>query len=123
MHSGADSSVQKFSVNSINRYTGGERDFRMYQNLPRTAGSRGDAQTATTCVPFSYVNGVLDRDRETSVGMLEHDIIKENPTHPPRSAAPGVPRRQYHFLHGQKWVHDANAESLESPYGNDERVE
>ena len=87
-------------MNSINRY-GVERDSRMLNNMPRTAGSRGDTQTATTCVPFSY-NVALDRDRETSVGVLEHDVIKENPStyYPPRSAAPGVPRRQYHILHG-----------------------
>ena len=42
---------------------------------------------------------------------------------PPRSANPGAPRRTYNMANGQRWVHDANVESLESPYGNDETVE
>ena len=71
------------------------------------------------------VNNALDRERGVSDRLLEYDPIKENPSpaHPPRSAAPGVPRRQY-FIQGQKWIHEGfNNESLESPYGNDDTVE
>ena len=81
-----------------------------------------DSNTATTCIPFSFAHANLDR--EASAGVLEYDSIQENPpVQPPRSAAPGASRRRYYNLHGQKWVHEGNAESLESPYGNDAGIE
>ena len=64
------------STNSIpNRYTYPDKDSKMQtQHMPRTGGSRGDTNTTTTCVPFSFANEAL-REREASAGMLEYDPI------------------------------------------------